>query len=36
MLSINIRKYYSFKLTLLVIRAINDYNFNIRGVNIHD
>jgi hypothetical protein len=36
MLGTDVRKYYSSKLALLVICAIDDYNFNIRGVDIHD
>ena len=30
------KKYYTSKLALLVIRAINDYNYNMNGVDITD
>jgi hypothetical protein len=30
------KKYYSSKLALLVIRAIDDYNYNMNGVDLAD
>ena len=35
-LNTDLRKYYLSKLALPVIMAIDDYNWNIGGVNIHD
>jgi hypothetical protein len=34
MLAKDIRKFYSSKLALPVILPINDYNYNINGVNL--
>jgi hypothetical protein len=36
MLSTDVRKYHSSKLALPVIRAIDDYNWNMNGVDIND
>ena len=36
MLSTDIRKYHSSKLALLVVRAIDDYNYNMNGVDLND
>ena len=36
MLAKDIRKFYSSKLALPVILPINDYNYNINGVNLAD
>ena len=36
LLSTDVRKYHLSKLALLVVRAINDYNQNMNGVNIND
>jgi hypothetical protein len=35
-LGTNVRKYHLSKLALLVIYTIDDYNYNINGVDIHD
>jgi hypothetical protein len=35
-LGINVRKYYLSKLALLVVRAINNYNFNIKEMDIYN
>jgi len=34
MLAKDVRKFYSSKLALLVILPIDDYNYNINGVNL--
>jgi hypothetical protein len=36
MLGTNVRKYHLSKLALLVIRAINNYNYNMNRVDIND
>ena len=36
LLSTDIRKYHSSKLALPVVRAIDDYNWNMNGVDIND
>ncbi|PMD13577.1 hypothetical protein NA56DRAFT_651720 [Hyaloscypha hepaticicola] len=36
LLSTDVRKYYSSKLALPVVRAIDDYNWNMNGVDIND
>jgi hypothetical protein len=36
MTQVEAKKCYSNKLVLLVIRAINDYNYNINGVDLID